>query len=120
MHLSVFGLSISSSWGNGHATQWRGLCRALGERGHRVTFFERDVAYYAAHRDQPSPAGCDLVLYRDFAEARDRAEPILARCDAAFATPSCPDGPAAAALVVESAVPLRVFYDLDAPVTLDR
>ena len=51
MRLVVFGLTISSSWGNGHATLWRGLCRAFAERGHAVTFFERDVPYYASHRD---------------------------------------------------------------------
>ena len=51
MKLVIFGLSISSSWGNGHATLWRGLCRALIGRGHDVYFFERDVPYYAANRD---------------------------------------------------------------------
>ena len=62
MNIVVFGLTISSSWGNGHATIWRGLCRALGARGHRVTFFERDVPYYAAHRDATMPAGCTSWL----------------------------------------------------------
>ena len=51
MKLVIFGLTLSSSWGNGHATLWRGLCKALGRRGHEVVFFERDVPYYAAHRD---------------------------------------------------------------------
>src|SRR5881275_914110 len=51
MKLVVFGLTMSSSWGNGHATLWRGLCRSLVRRGHEVVFFERDVPYYAAHRD---------------------------------------------------------------------
>ena len=54
MRFVVFGLTISSSWGNGHATPWRGLCRALAARGHDVTFFERDTPYYAAHRDEYS------------------------------------------------------------------
>jgi spore maturation protein CgeB len=51
MKLVIFGLTVSSSWGNGHATLWRGLCRALARQGHRVVFFERDVPYYAGHRD---------------------------------------------------------------------
>src|ERR1051325_10069456 len=51
MKLVIFGLTISSSWGNGHATIWRGLCRALSRRGTRIVFFERDVPYYSAHRD---------------------------------------------------------------------
>ncbi len=57
MKIVIFGLSISSSWGNGHATLWRGLCRALAARGHDVVFFERDVPYYAAHRDLPELPG---------------------------------------------------------------
>ena len=51
MKIVIFGLTLSSSWGNGHATIWRGLCRALARRGHTILFFERDVPYYAAHRD---------------------------------------------------------------------
>ena len=51
MQLVIFGLTVSSSWGNGHATMWRGLCNALSRRGHKVIFFERDVPYYAQHRD---------------------------------------------------------------------
>ncbi len=51
MRLVIFGLTVSSSWGNGHATLWRALVHALARQGHRVTFFERDVPYYAAHRD---------------------------------------------------------------------
>ena len=73
MKIVVFGLTISSSWGNGHATLWRGLCRALAARGHDVIFFERDVSYYAAHRDAVSPAGCDLRLYSDWESVRGEA-----------------------------------------------
>ncbi|MGN6384888.1 MAG: glycosyltransferase, partial [Verrucomicrobiota bacterium] len=51
MKFVIFGLTVSSSWGNGHATLWRALCKALGQRGHTIHFFERDVPYYAAHRD---------------------------------------------------------------------
>ena len=64
MKLAVFGLSMSSSWGNGHATHWRALCKALARLGHRVAFFERDAPYYAAHRDLVEHEGCDLRLYR--------------------------------------------------------
>ena len=52
MQLVVFGLTITSSWGNGHATLWRGLVRALERRGCRVIFFERDEPYYAENRDK--------------------------------------------------------------------
>ena len=63
----VFGLSVSSSWGNGHATLWRGLCPALARMGNRVVFFERGVPYYASHRDLTDlSGGCDLILYSDW------------------------------------------------------
>ena len=51
MRIVIFGLTISSSWGNGHATLWRGLCKYLVRSGHSVVFFERDVPYYAGARD---------------------------------------------------------------------
>jgi spore maturation protein CgeB len=116
----IFGLTISSAWGNGHATLWRGLCRALGERGHGVTFFEHDVPYYAAHRDATDPAGCRLELYTDWTSVRGRAEEIVADADAAIVTSYCPDGRDASMLVLESDAEVRVFYDLDPGVTLSR
>src|SRR5713101_788891 len=69
MKLVIFGLTVSSSWGNGHATLWRGLCNALAKQGHQVTFFERDVSYYANHRDLLWPELYELVLYSSWAEA---------------------------------------------------
>ena len=73
MKLVVFGLTMSSSWGNGHATIWRGLARGLSERGHRVVFFEKDVPYYASHRDMTDPAGAELIIYEAWADIRRRA-----------------------------------------------
>jgi spore maturation protein CgeB len=116
----VFGLAVSSSWGNGHATLWRALGRALAARGHAVTFFERDVPYYAAHRDGTDFPGMELVLYGDLGELRRRAGPHLGAADVAMVTSFCPEGAAVSALVLESRVPLRVFYDLDTPITLAR
>src|SRR5262249_34585351 len=66
MKLVIFGLSVSSSWGNGHATLWRGLLRALAKRGHTVVFFERDTPYYAEHRDLTELADGELILYSDW------------------------------------------------------
>jgi spore maturation protein CgeB len=116
--LVVFGLAVSSSWGNGHATLWRALGRAWSARGHRLTFFERDVPYYAAHRDGTQFPGIDLQLYADASELRRRAAAQLADCDVAMVTSFCPDGARLAAQVCDSPAPLRVFYDLDTPVTL--
>lgn len=119
MKLVVFGLTISSSWGNGHATLWRGLVNSLARRGHRVVFFERDVPYYAAHRDLVElPGGGALHLYRAWDEACPTARRELADCDAALLTSYCADGPEVSQTLLESRAPVRCFYDLDTPVTL--
>jgi spore maturation protein CgeB len=125
MDLVVFGLSVSSSWGNGHATLWRGLCRALGAVGHRVTFFERDVPYYAAHRDLRAGAlpGLRLCLYRDLEAIWPTARGVIAEADAVIVTSFCPDGAAIAARLTDGAAGRDVrlvYYDLDTPVTLER
>ncbi|HVG25601.1 MAG TPA: glycosyltransferase, partial [Thermoanaerobaculia bacterium] len=116
----IFGLTVSSSWGNGHATLWRALLRSLAAQGHRAVFFERDVPYYAAARDLHHGLGYDLVLYRDWAEALPLAEQALSDADVGIVTSYCPDATAATELVVSKKSLLHVFYDLDTPVTLDR
>lgn len=118
MKLCIFGLTVSSSWGNGHATLWRGLIRALTRRGWRVTFFERDVPYYAGARDLYGIEGGELVFYSDWNEVRRKAEREIADADVAAVTSYCPDAVAATGLVLAAASALRVFYDLDTPVTL--
>lgn len=119
MKLVVFGLTISSSWGNGHATLWRGLARALAERGHRVVFFELDRHYYAAHRDYTSiPGHGRLHLYRSWEEIRPIARRELRDAEVAIVTSFCAESVPATELLQESGC-LRVFYDLDTPVTLD-
>src|SRR4051794_6171542 len=92
MKIAIFGLTISSSWGNGHATLWRGLCRGLSDEGHRVTFFERDVPYYAGARDlYEMPGTGELVLYRSWDEICQRAKREVAESDVAIVTSYCPD-----------------------------
>jgi spore maturation protein CgeB len=121
MKLVIFGLTVSSSWGNGHATLWRGLCRALARRGHHVVFFERDVPYYADNRDLTElPGGGKLILYSDWNEILPEARHHLADADVGMVTSYCPDGLAASEVVLDSLVSIRVFYDLDTPVTLAR
>lgn len=120
MKLVVFGLTVSSSWGNGHATLWRGLIRALAAQGHRTVFFEKDVAYYAETRDLTALPGATLVLYPAWKDVRARAAREIADADATLVTSYCPDGIAASDLVLQKASGLTVFYDLDTPVTLAR
>jgi spore maturation protein CgeB len=119
MKFVVFGLTISSTWGNGHATLWRGLCKALARAGHSVVFFERDVPYYADTRDCIDIPRGRLMLYRDWEDIRGEAASELHDADVAMITSYCADGVAAADLLLE-ARGTRVFYDLDTPVTLAR
>lgn len=119
MRLVVFGLAVSSSWGNGHATLWRGLIGALVRQGHEVVFFERDAPWYAETRDLTRlPEGAELLLYPDWAAVLPRAREEVARADAVMITSFCPDGPAASRLAWEEAAGLTVFYDMDTGVTL--
>ncbi len=91
MKLVIFGLTVSSSWGNGHATLWRGLCRALADRGHDVVFFERDVPYYASHRDLVElPGGGELILYADWPDVLAAAQRHLSEADVGMVTSYCP------------------------------
>jgi spore maturation protein CgeB len=117
MKLVIFGLAISSSWGNGHATLWRGLVRALAARGHRVIFFERDQAFYAAHRDLADLPGLQLVIYPDWPSVSARAAAELRDADVAMLTSYCPDAEPASQAVLQAGR-LRCYYDLDTPVTL--
>jgi len=118
MKIVVFGLTISSSWGNGHATLWRGLSKALARQRHDFVFFERDVPYYASARDMHSLPSGTLVLYPDWESVLPLARRETAEADAAIVTSYCPDGIAAADLIETSRHGLSVFYDLDTPVTL--
>lgn len=121
MRFAIFGLAVSSSWGNGHATLWRGLIRALARRGHEVVFFERDAPYYAQTRDLTQLGrGADLVLYDEWKGIRPRARDEMRRADVVMVTSYCPDGPAASELAFETAAGQTVFYDMDTPVTLAR
>jgi spore maturation protein CgeB len=119
MKLVIFGLAVSSSWGNGHAVLWRALIRALGGRGHHTVFFERDVPYYAHNRDLASLEGGRLVLYDNWVQALPEARRELADADAAIVTSYCPDALAASEVVL-GAPGLHIFYDLDTPVTLSQ
>ena len=120
MHLVLFGLTVSSSWGNGHATLWRSLIKAMLHRGHTVIFYEHDVSYYAGARDLHSlPEGASLRLYDNFDAIRTEARRALDDADLALCTSFCPDGIAASRLILDSHAAIKAFYDLDTPVTLN-
>ena len=118
LRVVVVGLSISSSWGNGHATTYRALLKAFAARGHDVLFLERDQPWYAAHRDLAAPGFCRLALYPDLAGLRDHA-PAIREADAVIVGSYVPDGVAVGRWVQETAR-LAAFYDIDTPVTLAK
>ena len=120
MHVVIFGLTISSSWGNGHATLWRSLAKSMLSRGHTLTFYEKDVPYYAGARDlHELPSGGRLRLYDGIESIREEATRDLRNADLALCTSFCPDGVTASELILEYAGGIKAFYDLDTPVTLD-
>lgn len=120
MKIVICGLSISSAWGNGHATLLRGLFRALHVQGHEIHFFERDTPYYAQHRDATSFPFAHLHLYSIWEEVQSSLKTQISDADAAIVTSYCADGVHACELITNSSVPRSIFYDMDAPVTLSR
>lgn len=115
--LAVFGLSLSSSWGNGHAPTFRGLLRALAARGWSITFFERDVEWYRSNRDLPEPDFCDLRLYSSWPAFRDEARPAVGAADVTLVGSLVANGAEIVDWLAERSRPL-FFYDIDTPVTL--
>lgn len=119
MRLVVLGLTLSSSWGNGHATTYRALLRAFAARGHEVLFLERDVPWYAAHRDCPAPDWCELAFYRSLNELERMAGKIAA-ADAVIVGSYVPEGVSVGRFAQARARGPCCFYDIDTPVTLAR
>jgi spore maturation protein CgeB len=118
--LVVLGLSLSSSWGNGHATTYRALLRAFAERGHEVLFLERDVPWYAAHRDFSSGGGVRLELYGSLEELRRRWRREVAAADAVIVGSYVPEGVEVGRWAQATARGVTAFYDIDTPVTLAK
>ena len=118
LDIVILGLSITSSWGNGHATTYRALTRGLARRGHRVLFLERDMPWYAAERDLPAPPACPTRLYDGLEQLADEHAGAVAEADLVIVGSCVPDGTAVGDWVLETAGGVRAFYDIDTPVTL--
>jgi spore maturation protein CgeB len=116
----IFGLSITSSWGNGHATTFRALCRALRSRGHRIVFFEHDLEWYASNRDLPEPDFCKVHVFDAWKDVLPLARKELRDCDVALVGSYFPDGVNAVEEMFAAAVPVRAFYDIDTPITVSQ
>lgn len=115
--LVVFGLSLSSSWGNGHAPTFRGLLRALAGRGWEITFFEKNVEWYASNRDLADPDFCELRLYEDWHTAQTSAAGAVGGADAVMVGSLVEDGAEIIDWLNGFNRPL-LFYDIDTPITL--
>ena len=120
LDIVIFGLSLTSSWGNGHATTYRGLIRGLAAQGHRVLFLERDMPWYAGHRDLPDPDFCDLRLCGDPGEALAAHDAALRRADAVIVGSYVPGGVELIDRLARMRLRRLCFYDIDTPVTLAK
>jgi spore maturation protein CgeB len=120
LNIVMLGLSITSSWGNGHATTYRALARALHHRGHRVLFLERDQPWYAQNRDLPNPGYATVRLYGSLEELADLYTDEVARADLALVGSYVPEGAEVGRWMIETARGVRAFYDIDTPITLNR
>ncbi len=118
MKLVVFGLSVTSTWGNGHGTTFRALLGALHKLGHEITFFEKDVEWYASNRDLPDPSFCKVVLYKKWSEILPRVRRELRDADVAMVGSYFPDGVAALDELANADTPVKSFYDIDTPITM--
>jgi spore maturation protein CgeB len=114
----ILGLSVTSSWGNGHATTYRGLIRGLAGRGHRVLFLERDAPWYAENRDEPHPRGAVTELYRSFDELVTRFEKLVSEARLVIVGSFVREGTRVGEWVTSVARGRTAFYDIDTPVTL--
>ncbi|MBV8550530.1 MAG: glycosyltransferase [Acidobacteriaceae bacterium] len=116
----ILGLTVTSSWGNGHATTWRALIRGLALRGYRILFLERDAPWYAENRDEPHPDGATTVIYESVEELIARFECVVSHAALVIVGSYVPDGIRIGEWATSVALGKCVFYDIDTPVTLAR
>ncbi len=120
LDIVIIGLSITSSWGNGHATTFRGLIRELNKKGHRVTFLERDVPWYVSHRDLPHPPFCKTILYNSLENLKEQYSDLIKHADLVIVGSYVPEGVAIGEFVTRHANGITAFYDIDTPVTMAK
>ena len=120
LDIVILGLSITSSWGNGHATTFRALMRALSARGHNVCFLERDMPWYAENRDLPNPPYGLTQLYKSVAELKRRFARKVTDADLCIVGSYVPDGVEIGEWVIRTCRGVKAFYDIDTPVTLAK
>jgi spore maturation protein CgeB len=120
MRIVIYGLTITSAWGNGHATTYRSLVKALARRGHQVCFVEKDVEWYRNNRDLPEPEFCTVRLYEDWATEEASLVSESADADAIVVGSYFPDAIAATNALLGCGHGPILFYDIDTPITLSQ
>lgn len=112
------GLSITSAWGNGHATTYRSLLKGLARRGHDIVFLEQDAPWYADKRDLPQPSFCRTELYRDFRQLQENYGELIRKADVVVVGSFVREGKQVCAWVQREARGVKAFYDIDTPRTI--
>ena len=120
MKFVIIGLSVTSSWGNGHATTYRALLKELKALGHDILFLEKDVPWYSPHRDMPAPDFCRLSLYKTNEELKTDYKKEVAEADVVIVGSYVQQGVEVGNWAIETAKGVTAFYDIDTPVTLAK
>ncbi len=120
MKIVIYGLAITSSWGNGHATTYRSLCKALARRGHQIHFVEKNLEWFRDNRDMPHPEFCKVHLYADWEESERNLIRLSKDADAIVVGSYFPDAMATTGCLLESGYGPMVFYDIDTPITIAK
>ena len=120
MKIVILGLSITSSWGNGHATTYRSLMRELVRRGHDVLFLERDQPWYAANRDMPHPPFGRTEIYESVPELKRRFAKPIGDSDCVVVGSFIPEGKAIGEWLTDAGSAVKAFYDIDTPITMEK
>ncbi len=118
MKIVIFGLTITSSWGNGHATTYRSLCKALHARGHHIEFVEKDVEWYRSNRDLPEPGYCAVQLYEEWQPSITWLTGLAREADVVVVGSYFPDAISATEDLLSAGCGPLLFYDIDTPITL--
>src|SRR3569833_474449 len=120
MKIVIYGLAITSSWGNGHATTYRSLCKALARCGHQIHFIEKNLEWFRDNRDMPHPEFCKVHLYSDWTESARSLIRLSKDADAIVVGSYFPDAMAATAALLEAGHGSLIFYDIDTPITIAK
>lgn len=120
LDIVIIGLTITSSWGNGHATTYRSLLKEFKKRGHNILFLEHDKPWYASQRDLPNPSYCDTRLYQSVDELKEQYAEAVKNADMVIVGSYVPEGKTVGQWVIDTAQGIKAFYDIDTPVTIAK